>query len=372
MLLTVVLIAYGSLYPWRFRPTPSGESAVEILVRSWPDEYGLPVVKDAVVNVGIYLPLGVFALLTFAGSSRLEVAVSASLLLGFTLSVADEMAQAYIPGRFPSMLDVTTDTIGTGIGVVAGILWRRTRHRPAQRPDSVFLLCCWVVYQSFPFLPSLTHMRPVLAFRSVDALFYFAEALALVPITASLRGTPRAKRIVLGGLLLLVPLKVLIFTRQLALAEIAAAALVFIIGCSLPVNAALDAGVLAIAVLLRGLAPFDFLIRPHPFWWVPFQASFFSDWEPALIILLGKVFAYGALLWLLRESGARLFTATAATVVLLASIEVAQRYLPGRSSEITDPLLAIVLGWVFWSLGPGPAPNPYGRASWAWPLLRRR
>jgi VanZ family protein len=37
---------------------------------------------------------------------------------------------------------------------------------------------------------------------------------------------------------------------------------------------------------------------------------------------------------------------------LLAAVEVAQIYLPGRWPEITDPVIALILAWVFWSLPP--------------------
>ena len=51
--------------------------------------------------------------------------------------------------------------------------------------------------------------------------------------------------------------------------------------------------------------------------------------------------------WLLRDSGLRMRYAAAAAAIILAAIEVTQMYLPGRTPEVTDPLLALILAWVF-------------------------
>jgi len=312
-------------------------------------------VRDIAVNVLVYLPLGLFAYTTLTQFRRMKVAVLLSLLLGFVLSTLVEVSQVFIVGRVPSLLDVITDTVGTSIGIFAGVLWSRRRHPTARRPDSDLLLCFWVLYQCFPFVPQLK-ASVIVRSHAEDVLLFFAAAAALVPMVRSLGGTERWSRIVLGALLLLVPLKAFLFTRGVALAEIICSAVIFAIAWfvplrATPLRAAIVAPVLAVAVAVHGLAPFHFLAVPHAFSWVPFQASFYSEWEPALTIMLGKVFLYGALLWLIHESGVRLAAATVLTAAMLAAIEAIQMYLPGRSSEIVDPLIAVVLGWVFWSLG---------------------
>ena len=48
--------------------------------------------------------------------------------------------------------------------------------------------------------------------------------------------------------------------------------------------------------------------------------------------------------WLLRVVGWRLARATVAVALLLGAIEAIQIHLPGRVAEITDPLLALILG----------------------------
>jgi VanZ family protein len=75
---------------------------------------------------------------------------------------------------------------------------------------------------------------------------------------------------------------------------------------------------------------------------------FETDRVAAVTIFLGKLFAYGIFVWLLRDSGWRLRYAAAAAAATLGVIEAAQMYLPGRVPEITDPLIALFLAWIFW------------------------
>jgi hypothetical protein len=60
-------------------------------------------------------------------------------------------------------------------------------------------------------------------------------------------------------------------------------------------------------------------------------------------VLFGKVFLYGSLLWLLRASGIAPVPGAIAVIVLLSVIEFAQIWLPGRTPETTDPMLAAIL-----------------------------
>lgn len=348
LLLTLVLIAYGSLYPWHFRSAPPGLGPFDVLAQSWPRHLDAAAVRDIAANVLLYLPVGLFAVLAFRGSWGAVLA----LLLGCSLSSVFEFTQVFVVGRSSSLMDITSDTIGTALGASAGLLWRKTLHAPVQRPDSFLLVCCWILAQGFPFLPHVTHFGSVGRGQLTDAFLSLAGAAGLVCIIDSFEFSPRSRTTIIAALLALVPLKFLIFTRNVSLLDIAAVALVFAASCMMRFGPAPAAIMLALAIAVRGVAPFHFVSPPQPFSWLPFQASLQLEWAPALTILLGKVFVYGALVWSLREAGMRLAIAVVATAVLLALIEAIQVYLPRHSAEITDPVLAMLLGWVFWSLPP--------------------
>jgi hypothetical protein len=76
---------------------------------------------------------------------------------------------------------------------------------------------------------------------------------------------------------------------------------------------------------------------------VPFRNSLSGDWELGYSVLFEKTFWYSAALWLWMRAGSSATGAAVLTAGLLAAIEIAQIWLPARSAEITDPLLAIAL-----------------------------
>jgi VanZ family protein len=107
--------------------------------------------------------------------------------------------------------------------------------------------------------------------------------------------------------------------------------------------------------VLRELSPFRFAPTPHPFSWISFAATFDSDRQSAIVVLFRKAFEYGALVWLFRVQGISYARAAAAVAGSLAVLEAIQRYLPGRTPEITDSVLAFLMALVLWWLSDFPS-----------------
>ncbi|MEP6716218.1 MAG: VanZ family protein, partial [Terriglobia bacterium] len=149
--------------------------------------------------------------------------------------------------------------------------------------------------------------------------------------------------------LLLIPAQVFVLTRQPSPAEWAGALAGAIIFCVWGARPAVAWFFIAILVV-RGLAPFQFTPSAQPFTWIPFQGFLETSWQAGIRFLLEKVFYYGACIWLLQRLTAQWWQSVALTSAVLLAIEVAQRWLPGRTPEVTDPLLAIVLGVGLWAL----------------------
>jgi hypothetical protein len=85
---------------------------------------------------------------------------------------------------------------------------------------------------------------------------------------------------------------------------------------------------------------------PSAFGWIPL-AGLAAD--PVLILrtVATKALLYGGAIWMLVRAGTRPLQAFSAIAVLLGLGEWAQVYLPGRTPELTDPLLAPLFGWLF-------------------------
>jgi hypothetical protein len=104
------------------------------------------------------------------------------------------------------------------------------------------------------------------------------------------------------------------------------------------------AAVLAAAIVVAALEPFQFLTAARSFGWIPFRAFIDGPIWTAVPALMSKFFIYGTLVWSLSRAGLSLIFATAGTAVLVFAVHYAQIYLPERSAEITDALLVLMAG----------------------------
>jgi VanZ family protein len=368
LLLIVAVIAYGSLYPWNFEFTSAAGNPVRILLHGWPGEWNRYVLRDIVLNVIIYMPLGLAAALAFRRRHSRSLAATAAIAFGFLLSVSMELLQVYVPGRDPSLLDVLTNTLGTAAGAGCAIYFeggirRLIERRAGQfRAAATLLLLVWAVSELYPLFPAIgrSHLRQeltlLLRFRGfsivetwANAAEWFAAGLALDALFA------RMQTFGLAIAMLCVPAQLVIAGRSLTPAEIAGALLALVLWFFVPreSRARWCAWMLGSAILLRQLQPFYFLAVPQPFSWVPFAATLESTREAATAIIARKAFDYGALIWALRCTGEPFVRAGLAVAVAVGVTEAIQTYLPGRSPEITDPLLALLMMVVLRAISPG-------------------
>jgi len=291
LLLYLAAILYLSLYPWRFVPYRGTRTFY------WVPLVSRGVVLDAFLNVVFYMPLGAAGFLSIRRKGA--VAVAAALAFGTLVSFTVEWAQLYIPGRFSSWNDLLCNSAGAWLGIA--VAFAATSPPLASRlrvlnSSSVLLLGLWAIWQAFTFLP-----------RSGPA--------------------PDISHEIVG----LLVLAVLAFRRQF------------------PVAAAL----LLIWLVVDELWPFRFQGPPQPFSWLPFESWFAGSFDAYYGILFRKLFLYTAILWAERRAGMRWIWTLAAPGAILFAGEFAQRYLPGRTPEITD-LVLLAAGAVLLNLAESP------------------
>ena len=365
LLLVIGLIVYGSLYPWHFDFEGSGANPLWVLLHAWPRGIDRFVLRDIPINLLIYLPLGMAAFLAAARRHGRLVAFYAALLIALGLSASMEMLQIYDPGRTCSLLDMLCNVCGAAAGALAAMVFHQQLvslawHKPGRHgPAALLLAACWASYQLYPFFPvfSQTRLRASLrllaqttSFSAMEIWASAAEWLAAALVLEALLGGLRPRWLLAAMACL--PLRLFIVGRSLTLNEALGAALALLLWSLLPERKRLLAGLvlLAAATVLRELSPFRFEATPHPFSWIPFAATFESERQSATVILLRKTFEYGALVWLFRRRGISYAGAAAAVAGSLAVLETMQRYLPGRSPEITDSVLTLLMTLVLWWL----------------------
>jgi hypothetical protein len=67
--------------------------------------------------------------------------------------------------------------------------------------------------------------------------------------------------------------------------------------------------------------------------------------------LLEKAFLYGSLIWLIGKAGLRLGTSIILVTSMLFATSWAETHLAGRSAEITDAVLALIMGGIIALMG---------------------
>jgi VanZ family protein len=368
--IVVALILYGSLYPWEFHTRHYDRNPLWILLHTWPHTIDRYVLWDVAINITLYAPLGMFAYLAVSARASRAVRILAPLALALALSASIEMLQLFDDSRSCSLSDVASNVAGAAVGIAAGALYRvqlqrfvaRQGKASLLRPSgALLLLSCWLAYQVFPLFPvfgrtNLRHRLAALgrlsAISPLDTLLVFAEWLAAACLLESICKSKTGR--VLALLLLLVPARLILVSRTLAWSDIVGPMAAYAAWLCLPRTWMRRAApvVLAGALILGELSPFHFAARhgARAFDWVPFRGLFRSTWQDGFVVLFRKSFWYGSVLWLWRAAGRSLAWTTAIAAAALLILERVQVYLPDRTPEITDAVLALLMGVLLWLL----------------------
>ena len=333
-ILILALIVYGSLYPFQF------ENAVrpleEIAVSARRSVY----VRDALVNVAFYLPVGACGYLAFRRSKGRTAAFASAVVIGTVLSLSVELVQgAFAPRRVANIYDIAANCLGALLGAGIAALYSRVDRKLGDDPGALALLVAWLAYLWFPLSMLIVPIRLGEGAWTAIGLVSTAAAWYVVGRAIEEAGFRPAKAWLLVSLLAIVP-RLAVLPREFVLADIAGAAA----GAAAFLMKRVRFGpALLVLLVLRGVIPLRFSDATTAMSWVPFSGLLEASWQRSTMILADKLFFYGAAVWTLRAEGAKVRTAACTTAAVLAMVEVAQQWM-ARTPEITDPLLALMIG----------------------------
>lgn len=130
---TVLVLMAVPLALIAFWPTPVDRPIGVALARvlGYLHQHGIPSWVDyafveASANVVLFIPVGVVAALAFPRWRFWQV-----VTFGFAVSGCIEICQGlFLPARFASPMDLAVNTVGTVLGAVLALLWRRQTRQP--------------------------------------------------------------------------------------------------------------------------------------------------------------------------------------------------------------------------------------------------
>lgn len=361
----VVVIIYGSLFPFHFHPDHTTAGPLRGLLSTWG---AVPGRGDLLANVLLYIPYGLFSVPV----RRRWPALARILLVvfgGMMLSSALELAQFYLPGRIPALSDVYANTIGALLGSAAGVLvFGKSQRRPIVnvelRPFVVLLLACWLGYRLFPYVPTIdlhkywTAIKPLIFSPSLPPLDFYRHTvvwLAVALLLEAMVGTSRNRASVLLLAFVVLGARIFILGTLLSPAEVGGAVLASVAWCAilwrLRSRARVVAALFVGLVMMQALEPFQFGGAAHSFQWIPFVGLLHGSLEVNIRSFLEKAFTYGALVWLLARAGYRWAIAASLSVGLVLCLRLLQVFLPGRSAELTDAVMVLLFAGAMKLLG---------------------
>ncbi len=134
----LLVIVYASLQPLRGWRLPA-EEVYGFVTAPWPHYITL---RDVLVNVTAYIPLGFMLALGLRLGMPPAAAVAAGLLLAVAVSIGMECVQMFLPARIASNVDIMANGAGALIGALAAPLFlpsQRLGARLGRWRDRVFL-----------------------------------------------------------------------------------------------------------------------------------------------------------------------------------------------------------------------------------------
>jgi VanZ family protein len=375
--LTCALVVFGSLYPFHFvlRDSPAG--IIQAFRASLDFVVDRGFLRDVLVNLLVYIPVGFFFVLEERPDRPAWLRTIRAALAGAALSLCMECLQYYFPPRVPSLIDLFNNTLSAAAGGLLGIAFAaRARHAVdalagwgLARPSSaLFLAIVWTAalfcpgdWAGFRTLQKLHALFAAPAPSPGLVFVAFVQWLGIGALAAGIAGRRRAPALLLAcGLVL--PLRLLVPGQHPQLFEFAAAAAA--IGCwfAAPISRRLSASAIAslltAGLIVDELRPWHFVARAGAFEWVPFASMLEFQWTSALLILFRKAAVYGTTVWAIARAGIGIPGSAVLVAALLACLEAVQIFLPGRTAESTDSVLALVLGLILLRLDHKYGPDP--------------
>lgn len=370
LLLVLALIGYGSLYPFEFIARPDGlDEALKLFTQpSLRMQRG-----DLIGNLLLFVPHGFLSALAARSTPNPGRTSLRHAAIGILVAVTLQIAQIWLPSRVPALGDAIINTAGLALGLLFGMLALRVRpaladSRHAATFVPLLLMLAWVAYQWFPLVPTLdwqnvkNALKPLLLAPQVDPVRIFATVVswaAFFKLWDLLATGPRSAVLQAFGGITILSAKLVILGASISLSNVIGLGLALVTLPWLHHSRSLPA--LAIAILftlfVSGLQPFVPSGAPDSFAWMPFTGMLEGSMGTNLANLLEKTFLYGAAVLFMHRHGARPIAAAIAVALCLATIEAAQLFLPGRTAESTDPVLALLLGVAIAQLSRRPLTN---------------
>lgn len=357
-----ILIAYGSLYPFVFHDAGSLSDDIAHFLGTWRQPPQSP--GDFLANLLLYMPLGLALTLAFVQGMPRYLAAILAVICGAALSVFIELTQFFDVGRVSAFSDFILNAVGTlagaGMALMIGVKLVKTAWPAGATPAFArLLLLAWLGWRLYPYVPTLEihkywrSLKPVLFAQDVTAYDIFRYATLWISMIFLFQtGVRRSMGLVLLAVLVFFAAKASIINQVLSLPELIGAVLALllaplVLGRFASIGVPLTAALLLSLLVMSRVLPWQFAATPKHFQWIPFFGFLHGSQQVDAISFAEKFCLYGTVLLLLVRSGVRLWLAAGLECLILFGTSLLQTLMVNRSAEISDAVLALILGLIY-------------------------
>lgn len=356
LLVVGLLVLYGSLWPFRFARPYSHELVLRaVLARTtWWTSPG-----DVAGNVLLFVPMGIAIVFAARRLSFGAMGVCGYCTLAVAFAALVQLLQIYVPGRDANFADVLWNAVGTGIGLVGGLLVSRQLPRIAHSADphaplAVSVVLLWLGAVLWPFVPTLDFqqikdsLKPLLLHGTWQPASFARYLVDFVLVACTVGAWRRSHLTLIALVAVALASRPFLVGQTLSVATVAAAALGVPLGIVLQRLALQKIGGLVVvgAMLwfaIDAMRPFEFGETPRPFQWLPFAAMLRGAMDINLASLCHAAFFSGALMLIAGRLQWRIGLISVILCAWFFVFEYLQRWIPTRTGDITIALLP--LGW---------------------------
>lgn len=357
LLVIALLIIYGSLYPGNFSQPEPG-----VLENFFSDWRWMTSLSDMLGNVVLFIPFGLASGLVTGSGRDTIVRMLGLFVFGLLLAFILQLAQVWLPSRSAALADVVWNVVGMLLGIVIALLMKKClRAGVLPSFDSKLIvpsaiLVLWLLTELLPLVPTLDLQKFKDAIKPLLLQFDFS----LSGLILHAAGVVAA-----GAVVYVLSKKPLIWLTSLILVVLAGKVAIVNLVLDTTVILGLLAGYLTCVFLLRQNAEKLFDVS---FWslllaWtieritpfivasdgainlIPFATMLEGSMQTNVTGLAQSLFIYTALLWLAQGMGGNLRGIATGVIVWSILLELTQMILLGRTADITEPLLVLLVAW---------------------------
>ena len=364
LLLFVILISYGSLYPFHF----SGDLLPAAEFFTWLFDGSYRTTRaDIVANILLFVPYGFVAIMALSTSRRLLFHASLLFVAGAILAFVLQYMQFYLPARVPTATDAWYNSIGIIAGMTLAHLLKQysQNHLPdelatptdwSQITIPLLLALLWVAWRLFPFVPLISTqsimaaVSPLMKQPELSFTIIFRDTIGWLVFFYLLTRPPfdrMPKFRILKFVFYILGLEILVRGNLITVNDLLAALCAFAIFSSLPTDK-LQQGLtrgLVIAIFLTLITPLVVAEPANEYIWLPFSGLMKGNpWANGELLLL-KIYLYASFIYMLRRTWVSWGGAALITSGLLIIISLLQLFFGHNNGEFTEPLLAGLIAW---------------------------